>query len=74
MADSDRSLAPEVGRAKVTLVLSEEDALLLAWACDEMGVSPGQATYPEGRSWQDLWDLRDRIRSARRHGHGRSKR
>ena len=65
---------PGVRSPKVTLVLSEADAQLLAWACDEMAISPGQATYPEGRTWRDLWDLRDRIRSARRHQHGRTKR
>lgn len=56
---------------KVTLVLDEADAELLAWACDEMGLNPREAKIPEGRDWRDLWTLRDRIRAARRHRHGR---
>lgn len=54
---------------KVTLVLDERDADLLAWACDEMSLSPREAAHPPGTDWRDLDRLRDRIRSARRHSH-----
>lgn len=52
---------------KVTLVLDPADADLLAWAADEMRLrGPGDKAG-------DLERLRDRIRRARRHRHGRTR-
>lgn len=54
-------------RLKVTLVLDPDDADLIAWALDEQYLRGGGTIVRTTR----LGELRDQVRSARRHRHGR---